>query len=59
MTCPNCGREWLRPYKHEPPVRFYQCYECGFRFQSVELVRVVAERQAFQASMFKMLQESD
>ena len=58
MTCPNCGMDWLKPeaIEHGPePVRRYCCPKCGFRWETVELVRATAQRQAFQATMFGIL----
>jgi transcriptional regulator NrdR family protein len=48
MTCPNCGREHLRPIsanKNGVMVRDYKCWRCGYRFSTEEVVTVMEAPQ--------------
>ena len=56
MTCPNCGFEGLRPARDwGDGRRDYTCWSCGYKFSTVEMIVEVAQRQAFQASMFRLI----
>lgn len=54
MNCPNCGYSGLRPMKQNDSVRRYHCWQCAYEFETVELIREVAQRQAFQATLWKL-----
>jgi len=54
MDCPNCGCSGLRPKGYNGQVRHYRCWKCGFEFETVELIREVAQRQTFQATLWKL-----
>ena len=58
MTCPNCGAEHSVVTRTEPGEavrRGRMCPECRFRWTTVEQVAEVARRQAFQATLFKVM----
>lgn len=59
MICPNCDYEHLRPHYYAHPERRYHCWNCGFRFSTVEQLQEVAQHQAFQAAMFSVLKETN
>ena len=58
MHCPNCNHLIYRPrtqsWDKDSPVREYQCPHCNLVFETVEVLREAAQRQAFQASMWKI-----
>jgi len=58
MHCPNCGYEVSKPHRHiyndNGPIRHYVCWQCHYSWQTVEVRRASAERQAFQAAMWRI-----
>lgn len=36
MNCTKCGYEHLRPYDVKGPIRFYKCWKCEHKFQTIE-----------------------
>jgi len=58
MRCPNCGYEVSKPHRYfyntDGPIRHYVCWRCHYSWQTVEVRRASAERQAFQAAMWRI-----
>lgn len=63
MECPNCGARWTFISRTEEQrlvtVRRRFCTICRLKFETVERVQAVAEKQEFQASLFRVLVEGD
>ena len=55
MTCTNCDYTDLRPIRQDGIIRTYHCYRCGFKFETIEVVREIERRQVFQAAMFRAM----
>jgi len=59
VRCPNCGYDVSRPqryvHRNGGPGRVYVCWKCRYRWETVEVMRGSAERQAFQAAMWRVL----
>ena len=62
MLCPNCGHLVYRPseqsWDEQRPVRTYTCAACGYVFETVEVLRETARLQAFQSTLFRVINES-
>ena len=64
MICPNCGYEHVRPHEFVyrddgVPMRKYRCSKCGCTWETIEIRRTTAERQAFQATMWKLTNKKE
>ena len=62
MSCPGCGRGYtfVRRVLVEGDggvVRVNVCGKCGVVFETVEQVRGVAQRRAFQAALWSVLMD--
>lgn len=58
MNCPNCAYDVSLPVSRKENVRSYHCPHCKLLFDTVEQLRSVAGRQAFQAAMYGILKEN-
>ena len=62
MRCANCSAAMTKPYwaswDADKPIRKYHCASCGWEGESVEVWRDVAQRQAFQASLFRVIADN-
>ena len=59
MICPNCQTLVYRPseqsWDEQRPVREYTCAACGYVFETVEVLRETARLQAFQSTLFRVI----
>ncbi len=36
IRCPRCASENTKIYKHNRPIRYHKCQDCGHNFKSIE-----------------------
>jgi hypothetical protein len=36
VKCPRCQSEKTKIYKHDRPIRYHKCQDCGHNFKSIE-----------------------